>query len=247
MLSLQNIVVSRGGRTIIKDLSASTDRGDVVALLGPNGAGKTTLLHFIAGVLKSDSGDICCQDRKIDPTSLDWRRRLTYVLDDGGIIPLLTIEEQIYLQIVLVGVSHTEAIERTRLVIDLLEIHRYRDYRGDELSSGLRKRLGIGLGIVRDADVFLFDEPYSSLDVEATAVFGRILMALKRKGRIVVVAAHSFPLLDDLYNHVWTLSAGAVVEHSNERDLRGLFNHRFQSGSKIEHEEIDIPWLTQST
>jgi ABC-type multidrug transport system ATPase subunit len=247
MLSLQNIVLSRGGRTIIKDLSASADRGDVIALLGPNGAGKTTLLHFIAGVLKSDSGDIYYKGSKIDPDSADWRRRLTYVLDDGGIIPLLTIEEQIYLQSVLVGASHIESIERTRLVIDLLELARYRDYRGDELSSGLRKRLGIGIGIVSDADVFLFDEPYNSLDVQAMTVFGRILMTLRNRGRIVVVASHSFPFLDNLYNHVWTLSDGVVTNHSNEQELRDLLNHPLQSGGSSRYKEIDIPWIPQST
>jgi ABC-2 type transport system ATP-binding protein len=247
MLTLQNIVLSRGNRTIIKDLSASADRGDVVALLGPNGAGKTTLLHFIAGVLKGDSGNIYYQGSKIDPTSLDWRRRLTYVLDDGGIIPLLTIEEQLYLQSVLVGVSHIESIERTRRVIDFLELNKYRNYRGDELSSGLRKRLGIGIGIVRDADVFLFDEPYSSLDVQAMTVFSRILVTLKNRGRIVVVASHSFPFLDNLYNHVWTLSSGVVMDHSNETELRDLLNPPFQSGNSSTYEEIDIPWIIQST
>jgi len=247
MLSLQNIVLSRGSRTIVKGLSASADRGDVVAFLGPNGAGKTTLLHFIAGVLKSDSGDIYYQGSKIDPTSLDWRSRLTYVLDDGGIIPLLTIEEQIYLQSILVGVSHLESIERTRFVIDLLELSRYRDYRGDELSAGIRKRLGIGIGIVRDADVFLFDEPYSALDVQAMAVFGRILMTLKNRGRIVVVASHSFPFLSNLCNRVWALSAGVVMDHSNKRELRNLLSHPFQSGSLSGSEEIDIPWILEST
>lgn len=246
MLSLQNVVLSRGGRTIIKDLSASADKGDIVALLGPNGAGKTTLMHFIAGVLKSDSGAIYYNRRKIDPTCLDWRRRLAYVLDDGGIIPPLTVEEQIYLQSVLVGVNHAESIERTRFVIELLELSRYRDYRGDELSSGLVKRLGIGIGIVRDADLFLFDEPYSSLDVQAAAVFSRILMTLKNRGRIVVVASHSFPILDNLYNRVWTFSSGMVLDYSNEGKLRDLLNHPFQSGSLDKYKEIEIPWILQS-
>ena len=246
MLNLHNIVLSRGSRTIIRDLSASADRGDVVALLGPNGAGKTTLLHFIAVVLRSDSGDIYYQGRKIDTNSPDWRRTLSYVLDDGGIIPLLTIEEQIYLQSVLTGISHIESIERTKLVIDLLELAKYRNYRGDELSSGLRKRLGIGLGIVRDADVFLFDEPYSSLDVQATAVFSHILLTLKKRGRIVVVASHSFPFLTDLYNHVWTLSDGVISDHSHERNFRDLLDHPFKSESSNEYKKIDIPWIDQS-
>jgi putative ABC transport system ATP-binding protein len=247
MLSLRNIVVSRGGRTIINGVSASADKGDIVALLGPNGAGKTTLLHFIAGVLRSVSGDIHYKGRKIDTTSPDWRRSLTYVLDDGGVIPLLTVEEQIYLQSVLAGAGHRESIERARFVIDLLELSKYRDYRGDELSSGVRKRLGIATGIVRDADVLLFDEPYGSLDVQAAAIFGRILKTLKNRGRIVLVASHSFPFLDSLYNHLWSLSAGVLVDCTNAQEVRNRLNHPFASGGLSERGEIDIPWILQST
>jgi putative ABC transport system ATP-binding protein len=136
MLSLRNISVSRGGRTVLEGLSAAAERGDLVALRGPNGAGKTTLLHCLAGVLKCDSGEIRCRDGKVDPGGPEWRRRLSYVLDDGGIIPLLTVEEQLYLQGVLCGVGRTEAVERAGLVIDLLELRGYREYRGDELSLG---------------------------------------------------------------------------------------------------------------
>jgi ABC-type multidrug transport system ATPase subunit len=215
----------------------------VVALLGPNGAGKTTLLHFIAGVLKSDSGDIYYEGSKIDSTSRDWRHRLSYVLDDGGIIPLLTIKEQLYLQSVLVGVSHMQSVERSRFVIELLDLTRYRDYRGDELSSGIRKRLGIGLGIVRGADVFLFDEPYSSLDVQSIAVLGQIVLALKNKGRIVIVASHSFPYPDDLYNHVWSLSGGVLTDHSSGSEMRDILAGSTESGKPNKHKEIDIPWI----
>ena len=236
MLTLQNVVLSRGGRAVLKNLSSSAKRGDVVALLGPNGAGKTTLLHFIAGILKSDSGDIYYEGGKIDPASRDWRLRLAYVLDDGGIIPLLTIEEQLYLQSVLVGVSHVQSIERSRLIIELLGLTRYRSHRGDELSSGLRKRLGIGLGLVRDAEVFLFDEPYSSLDAQSIAVFSQIILALKNKARIVVVASHAFPYAHDLYNHVWSLSAGVLTDHSSGPEIPDL-------GGPSGQKEIQIPWI----
>lgn len=245
MLSLQNIVLSRGGRTIIKSSSVTADRGDVVAVFGPNGAGKTTVLQFIAGVLKCDSGHIYHRGDKVDPNSLDWRRRLSYVLDDGGVIPLLTVEEQIYLQCALVGVNRQESIKRTRLIIDWLELGRYRDYRGDELSSGIRKRLGIGIGIVRDAEVFLFDEPFSSLDVQAMAVFIRILVALKSKGRIILVASHSFPFLHNLCNRLWAISAGVMMDNSNKRKLQDLLGHPFRS-ARLQGEEIDIPWIPKS-
>jgi ABC-type multidrug transport system ATPase subunit len=243
MLSLRNIVVSRGRRTILRSLSASADGGDVVALLGPNGAGKTTLLHFIAGILKSDSGDVYHRGRKIDTGSLDWRRALSYVLDDGGAIPLLTVEEQIYLLGVLAGVDPKESRKRTRYVVEVLDLERYLDFRGNELSSGLRKRLGIAIGIIRDAEVFLFDEPYSSLDVQGAAVFGQILKTLKDRGRIVVIASHSFPFPDNLFNRAWSISAGVVVDHSNAQEVRDRLAHPSRFGSLNERREVDIPWI----
>jgi ABC-type multidrug transport system ATPase subunit len=246
VLRLENIVLSRGGKTIVERASPAADRGDIVALLGANGAGKTTLLHFIAGILKGDSGDIYFDENKVETTSLDWRRRLSYVLDDGGTIPLLTMAEQLYLQCVLAGIGPAESVERTRLVVDLLELGRYRDYRGDELSAGLRKRLGIGIGIIRDADVFLFDEPFGSLDVQATAVFGRILATLKRRQRIVIVASHSFPFLSDLCNHIWALSDRVLTAHSEKGQVASLLDHPFQSGS-MSSQEADIPWIRKST
>ena len=247
MLSLQDIVVSRGKKPVLNGLSASADTGEVVALLGPNGAGKTTLLHFIAGALKGDSGDICFRGGKIDTNSLRWRRSLSYVLDDGGTIPLLTVEEQLTLQSVLNGVGRSESVERTRYVIELLELSKYRDYRADELSAGVRKRLGIGLGIVRDAAVFLFDEPYSSLDLQATAVLSRILETLGSRGRIVLVASHSFPFSDGLYKRIWSLSGGVVEDCSSEREVRARLEEPSASGGSSGHGEIELPWILRST
>ena len=242
MLTLQNIGISRGGHSVINGLSAEADRGDVVALIGSNGSGKTTLLQIISGILKSDSGNVSYDGNKVDLTSLDWRFRLSYILDDGGIIPLLTIEEQLYLQCTLVGIGHGESVERTKYIIDLLEIGRYRGHRGNELSAGLCKRLGIGIGIVRNAEVFLFDEPFNALDVQTMNILGRILMILKNRGRIVIVASHSFPYPGNLYNHVWVLSNGVIRDHSDEREICNLLDHSFQSGNGGS-EEIDIPWI----
>ena len=247
IIETKDLTKNYGTFTAVDHLNLSIEEGDIFGFLGPNGAGKTTLLHVIAGALKGDSGEIFHDGRKIDTGSLQWRRTLAYVLDDGGVIPLLTVEEQIYLQSVLTGVERSESGERTRRVIDLLELYKYREYRGDELSAGVRKRLGIGLGIVRDADVFLFDEPYSSLDLQGAAVFDRILEALKSSGRIVLVASHSFPSPAGLYNRLWSLAAGVIVDRANEREVHDRLDKPAPSGGLSGHGEIDLPWIVQST
>jgi ABC-type multidrug transport system ATPase subunit len=69
-------------------------------------------------------------------------------------------------------------------------------------------------------------------------------MTLKNRGRIVIVASHSFPLLYNFCDKVWALSGGQVVKHSNKRDFRSLFDHASQSGSSY-IEEVDIPWILE--
>jgi len=245
MLRLENIVISRGDQIIINDITVEAGRGDVIALFGPNGAGKTTLLHCIAGILESDSGEIFYRGEEVNPDSPEWRSRLTYVLDDGGTIPLLTVEEQIYLQCILTGVGHEEAADRTGFIIDLLELGKHRGYRGEELSTGLRKRLGIGLGIVRDAEIFLFDEPLSSLDVPGMTLFSRIVKTLKGRGRLVIFASHSFPYLNDLCDRVWAVSGGTITDYSREEDFHRFFHNESMPGDQ-NNGEIDIPWILRS-
>jgi len=242
MLNLHNIGISRGGHSVINGLSVKANRGDVIALIGSNGAGKTTLLQIISGILKSDSGYISFNGNEVALTSIDWRFRLSYILDDGGIIPLLTVEEQLYLQCSLIGISHEESSKRTKYIMDLLELGKYRDHRGNELSAGLSKRLGIGIGIVRNAEVFLFDEPFNALDVQTMNILGKILMILKKRGRIVIVASHSFPFPGNLYNHVWNLSKGVIKDYSDDFEISNLLDHSFKSGSG-DSKEVDIPWI----
>lgn len=242
MLSLQDIVVSRGRHIVIERSSAEADKGNIVALLGPNGSGKTTLLHFISGVLEGDSGEVYYDGSKVVRTSPDWRTKLSYVADDGGIIPLLTVEEQLFLQCSLAGVEREAAIERANHILELLDLGKHRSHRGDELSAGLTKRLGIGLGIICEAEILLFDEPFSALDVPTLELFNRLIIFLKQKMRIVIIAPHSFPYLDRVCNRVWNIKSREVSDISNEQESRRLLSDSLKS-EKTSYEELDLPWI----
>jgi ABC-type multidrug transport system ATPase subunit len=136
-------------------------------------------------------------------------------------------------------------VERVRIVVELLGLGRHRGDLAEVLSSGLRKRLGIGIGIVRDADVFLFDEPFASLDVEAMSILGRILMTLKKKGRTVIVASHAFPVLSNLYDRVWALSGGKIADQPVDLLLASSPADWLWSGDR-QAKEVRIPWIRRS-
>ena len=230
MLQLKNVSITRGGRKIIDRMSANASNGELVGLLGPNGSGKTTLLQSMAGRLKIASGKMLFRDSVVDTYSREWRHLLSFVPDDGGTIPLLTIEEQLLLQCQLSGINTSDAKARIEYIVGLLEVESYKRYRGDELSAGLRKRLGIGLGIVRDAEIYLFDEPFASLDVGAAATLSAILAGLQNAGKIVFVASHSFPYQKDEFSRIWRLSSddSATLNRSDPGAL----------------DKVVLPWLS---
>lgn len=215
----------------------------MIAVVGPNGSGKTTLLHFLSGLLEKDSGSIAFNGQEVNTSSREWKYKSAFVLEDGGTIPLLTVEEQLFLAGTLSGLDPEEAVRRREILIPFLGIEDHREHRGDELSSGLRKRLGLGIGIIRKADVFLFDEPFGSLDIDAAAVFIRILEMLKNKGRIVIFSTHTFPFNKSLCTRVWRLSQGIA------EDLVTLKNPGKSLFGSLGHEEsdqiyADLPWLS---
>ncbi|WP_028975484.1 ABC transporter ATP-binding protein [Spirochaeta cellobiosiphila] len=205
MLEIKNLSVKRGDHPLFINLSCEALPGDVVALSGSNGCGKTSLFLCIAGSLPYEEGRINIVED-----------RVSFVPDNGGTIPLLSVVEQLSLQCLLSGLTKEETRRRVDQVIQVLELDPHRDKRGAELSLGLKKRLGIALGIIRDADVFLFDEPFSGLDYLSVQVFYGILQALKEKGKIAVVSSHSLTLEEDLFNRRWVVRDNRIIQNPDE-------------------------------
>lgn len=222
MLNLENISFSRGKTKILDDLNASAQKASLTILAGGNGTGKTTLLNCLSGLLGIDSGMIKIKDCKIDPESAEWRKTLSYVPDDGGTIPLLTVEEQLHLQCMLSAIEKSKADERIESIIKSLGLADHRSHRADELSAGFRKKLGLALGLIRDADIYIFDEPFSSLDIEAASAFKELLSLLKNKGRIVILSTHSPVFIQDICDRVWILSNGKIRTSSDTKLLNNF-------------------------
>jgi len=235
MLSVNNVTVSYGRTRVLKDFSASASDGEIAGLLGPNGSGKTTLLRFISGLLKADAGSIVYHGAEIDTTSRFWRSVLSYVPDDGGTIPILTVEEQLLLRCRLSGVSQNESVERVKYIIHLLQIGGFKNSRSSELSTGLKKKLGIGLGIIGNAKTYLFDEPFASLDLQAVEIAYGILIALKKSGAITVVATNSIPLQAEIWDRFWNLS-----------DTNGTKTDKISIPETLDAGQVILPWLSTS-
>jgi ABC-type multidrug transport system ATPase subunit len=209
-LELFSVSVERAGREILHDLALRALPGDGVAVIGANGAGKTTLLRTIAGLERRRAGRIGFGGEVVDPESEGWCNRVSFCPDDGLVVAELTVREHLLLAALLFRASEVAADSRARAVEAMLGLADYASYRGAELSFGLARRLSIGVAIARDADLFLFDEPWIGLDAQGIGALRGILERLRRGKRTVLVAGQVGPHLVGVANRVWLLANGSA-------------------------------------
>ena len=162
-VELKNINKRFGAVEVIKDLDLSVADGSFCALLGPSGCGKSTLLRMIAGLESVSAGSV--QIGGTDVTSLPpAQRRVAMVFQSYALYPHLTVRGNICFSMSLAGMPKAAQNERADKVAKLLQLEELMDRRPAQLSGGQRQRVAIGRALVRDPEVFLFDEPLSNLD-----------------------------------------------------------------------------------
>ncbi len=164
-LKLENINKYYGDVHAVKGVSIDVPAGEFVVLVGPSGCGKSTLLRSIAGLEEISSGNIVLGERDI--TGLAPRQRnIAMVFQSYALYPFLTVFENIAFGLRARKTPQTEVDRQVKWASDLLHIGDYLGRYPRELSGGQRQRVAIGRAIVRDADLFLFDEPLSNLDAK---------------------------------------------------------------------------------
>lgn len=170
MLEIIELKKAFGKKTVLDRLSISLKPG-VWALYGPNGSGKSTLLRILWGEMRADSGQILWEGKAIKPADRAWKANISIVPDDDALIEGLSLQENLRLWGILNNVPRAEIDERTNLLVKLLRLEQAAGARDvGELSRGNRKRLSIAMTLLRDASLYLMDEPFASLDAESIGI-----------------------------------------------------------------------------
>ncbi|GAK50271.1 hypothetical protein U14_01499 [Candidatus Moduliflexus flocculans] len=150
---------------ILKDLSLEVSDGEFLVLLGPSGCGKTTLLNCVAGLIEIEGGSIHIGGQ--DVTDLDPKNRnIAMVFQSYALYPTKTARGNLSFGLRMKGMPKKEIEQRVQWAAELLQITDLLDRKPSQLSGGQRQRVAIGRALVRQAAVFLFDEPLSNLDAK---------------------------------------------------------------------------------
>jgi len=195
-LDLEQVYKKYGNLEAVKNVSFHCDDGQFLAILGPSGAGKTSTLRMIAGLEKITSGEIFVDGRLINDVPVE-QRNMAMAFERYVLYPHLTVFENIAfpLNIPLRKGSYKKAeIEKkVKTLSEFLEIDEYLDRNVTQLSGGQRQRVAFARAIVRDADVFLFDEPLAHLDAKLrNRLRGELKKRFSEERNTVIFVTHDF-------------------------------------------------------
>ena len=190
-IEIKNIDKIYDGKVhVLKDVSYKIESGEFTVLLGPSGCGKSTLLNIIAGLEEIEGGSVYIDGK--DVTDLAPKDRdIAMVFQSYALYPTKSVRGNMEFGLKMAGVPKDERDKKVSEVASLLQITNLLDRKPSQLSGGQRQRVAIGRALVRDAKVFLFDEPLSNLDAKLRAEMrSEIKMLHEKLGKTMVYVTH---------------------------------------------------------
>jgi len=188
---VRKIYEERGRTSVaVHDVTVSVPDGEFLVLVGPSGCGKSTTLRMIAGLESITGGTIRIGDRIVnDVPARD--RDIAMVFQNYALYPHMTVHQNLAFALTMRRVPAAEVEQRVRSAAELLGLEALLDRRPRQLSGGQRQRVAVGRAIVRQPQVFLFDEPLSNLDAKLRVQMRRDLAALRRRlGTTTIYVTH---------------------------------------------------------
>lgn len=223
MLELVTVSKSFDGNQVLAPTSLSVEAERTTVLIGPSGCGKSTLLRLMIGLIEPDSGSIHFGDTELSPDNVMFvRRRMGYVLQDGGLFPHLTARQNVTLMARYLRSESADDIEAR--VLNLAELTQYPQEALDrypgQISGGQRQRVGLMRALMLDPDVILLDEPMGALDplirFDLQDDLRRIFKTLHKT---VVLVTHDMTEAAFFADQVVLMAEGRIVQQGPLREL----------------------------
>ena len=187
-LQIDRLSCVRGDRTLFSDLSFGIGGGELLHLKGHNGSGKTTLLRALAGLLLPESGEIRWQGRNIRSLREEYSRHLLYLGHLNGIKGDLTAIENLRISSVLGGFDLSD--QRAWQVLAEIGLRGHEDLPTKHLSQGQKRRVALARLLVNEAALWILDEPFTALDVDAVQLLQDVIHTHVQNGGAAVVTTH---------------------------------------------------------
>ncbi len=224
-VEIRDLQKSYGGTEVLKGVSLTVKKGEVVCIIGPSGSGKSTLIRCINALTPFDSGsirvfDIDVHDPRLDKLAL--RRRVGMVFQQYNLFPHRTALQNVMMApIHVLGQDRRQVEQRAYALLAKVRLAgREHAYPG-EMSGGQQQRVAIARSLAMNPDVMLFDEVTAALDPETV---GEVLLTIKElaaEGMTCILVTHEMGFAREVADHVYFTDRGVIVEHGPPSELFG--------------------------
>ncbi|MGE7917800.1 amino acid ABC transporter ATP-binding protein [Viridibacillus sp. NPDC093762] len=226
MISVQNLHKSYKDNEVLKGISLTVEKGQVVAIIGPSGSGKSTLLRCLNVLEQADKGQIIIDDVTVDVANLTnkkvqlLRRKTAMVFQNYSLFKNKTVKENITLPLVTVQKnSQVEAESIAEKLLLQVGLSEKEDYYPNSLSGGQQQRVGIARAIALNPYAILFDEPTSALDPELVGEVLQVIQNLSLSNMTMIVVTHEMSFARQVADHVVFMAEGSIIEQGTPEEI----------------------------
>ncbi len=192
----------------VNDIDFEIYPGEVVGLLGPNGSGKSTTVKMLLGLLYPTGGRLSVMGRS--PRAVETKREIGYLPEDSYLYKYLTAEETLDFFGSLFNLSRADRKNRIDQLLEMVGLAHARRRRVGEFSKGMARRIGLAQAMINDPAFLILDEPTSGLDPLGCKEVKDLILALKKRGKTVVITSHLLSDIEDICDRVIILYGGKI-------------------------------------
>lgn len=240
MIELRNIHKSFGAQKVLNNLSLTVPMGKITAVIGPSGEGKSVLLKHMIGLLSPDSGDVLVDGESITGIGrvrLNCvREKFAMVFQNAALFDSMTVYENVAFPLEektnLTQEEIAIKVESALLDVGLKDVN---NKYPDELSGGMKKRVGLARGLLLEPEIVLFDEPTTGLDPIIRRAIHQLIRDTQEKFKFTaIIVSHDIPDIFDVADHVAMLYQGEILQFGSPEEIKTSKNavvRQFISGS----------------
>lgn len=216
MIKIENLCKSFGSLEVLKGISATIKKGEVVAIIGPSGSGKSTFLRCLNLLEKPTNGKVWIYDQEItNPKTnvMKFRQNIGMVFQHFYLFPHKTVLENLtYAPVTVKGIDKREAEEMAYKLLTKVGLFEKADEYPNRLSGGQKQRVAIARALAMSPEIILFDEPTSALDPEMVKEVLEVMKSLADGGMTMAIVTHEMGFAREVADRILFLDGGLLVE-----------------------------------
>jgi len=223
MITVEHLSKSFGGLTVLKDINAEINKGEVISIIGPSGAGKSTFLRCLNLLEKPSGGHIVIDGEDIlkkGGNAPKLRQKMGMVFQSFNLYEHLTVMGNVTLgPIKLRGMNKKDAEEKAAELLKMVGLSEKADSYLDELSGGQKQRVAIARCLAMEPEIILFDEPTSALDPTMISEVLAVIRRLAKGGMTMAIVTHEMDFARDVSTRVFYMDDGIIYEEGAPKDI----------------------------